>query len=405
MKILFIMNNSFSTSSTSEHLMKAIIERLAESGNHVHVLQMLKSGDTLTLPEQLSRYSIKESNTKKGLVTTEGVRIRPQKKTDFAARYLHAVRHFLSYGKLLRKHSDAEAAFIQSTNVAGVAVWLVRKYVKGALITYNVQDIMPYNLAFSGRIKQNGILFSMLAAVQRYGYKHSDHIITISEDMRDTLTADGIEADKIEVIYNWSYQDNLYEKLDLEQVSNLLDRKSFNVVYAGNIGLMQNVDLLIEAAKLMKDDKSVRFTVIGNGVYAEKLKEKAGKDNLDNITFRPMQPPELAPFIYSAADINVIPLVRDVYRTALPSKTATCLACQKPVIFAIGKASRFGREVLRETGCPLIESSDAQSLVEEINRIRAGKYTINTGEFFLKDFGVTKNSRRYADIITGQTEK
>lgn len=405
MKILFIMNNSFSTSSTSEHLMKAVIERLAESGNHVHVLQMLKPGDTLTFPESLLKYTTEEKNNSKGFITTEGVQIRPQKKTSFALRYLHAVRHFLLYGKLLRIHKDARVVFVQSTNVAGVAIWLVRRYIKEAAITYNVQDIMPYNLAFSGKIKKNGFVFSALAAVQRYGYLHSDHIITISEDMKDTLTADGIDADKIEVIYNWSYQDEPYENLDLTEVSDMFSSKDFNVVYAGNIGVMQNVDLLIEAAKLMKDEKAIRFHIIGDGVYREKLKERAGKYKLTNITFWPMQPPELAPFIYSAADINVIPLVRNVYRTALPSKTATCLACQKPVIFAIGKAGRFGRKILRETGCPVIESENAENLVEEIRRIRAGECAINTRDFFLKYFGITRNSRRYADIITGQAKK
>ena len=94
-----------------------------------------------------------------------------------------------------------------------------------------------------------------MATEQRYGYKHSDHIITISEDMKDTLVTDGIPVEKIEVVYNWSYQDELYENLDLSPVSQMFDKNYFNVVYAGNIGVMQNVDILVETAKLMKEDK------------------------------------------------------------------------------------------------------------------------------------------------------
>jgi glycosyltransferase involved in cell wall biosynthesis len=83
----------------------------------------------------------------------------------------------------------------------------MRKKLPKAIVTFNVQDIFPYNLAFSGRLKRNSIVFRILAAEQRYGYKHSDHVITISEDMKDTLVADDVDPDKVEVIYNWSYQD------------------------------------------------------------------------------------------------------------------------------------------------------------------------------------------------------
>lgn len=69
---------------------------------------------------------------------------------------------------------------------------------------------------------------------------------------------------------------------------------------------------------------------------------------------------------YSAADVNVIPLVKDVYRTALPSKTATCLACQKPIIFAIGKDSKFGQRAMKEAGCPVVEADRADELVQAI---------------------------------------
>ena len=110
-----------------------------------------------------------------------------------------------------------------------------------------------------------------------------------------------------------------------------LDPACFNVVYAGNIGVMQNVDLLVETARLMQEDPDVHFHIIGNGLYKKKLEAKAREYGVRNLSFWPMQPPEMAPAIYSAASVNVIPLVKNVYKTALPSKTATCLACGKPV--------------------------------------------------------------------------
>ena len=392
MKVLFLMNGNFSGHSTSEHLLEAILIQLASNGNQVHVIQMLKETDELTLPE-----SIKEL-----AVTTEAVHVKPQKKTDFVARYLNVLKNYYHCKSAIKRNSECDAVFLQSTNAAGFAVRMVRRYLKSASITYNVQDIFPYNLVYSGNLKKNGLVFRILAGVQRYGYNQADHIITISEDMKDTLVADGIPADKIEVIYNWSYQDELYEDLDLSPVAHMFNKDFFNIVYAGNIGVMQNVDILIEAAKQMKDDKSVWFHIIGNGVYKERLEAKVKEYGITNTSFWPMQPPELAPLIYSAADVNVIPLVKDGYRTALPSKTATCLACQKPIIFAIGRDSLFGKKILEEAHDYVVEAEKPDELVIAIKNVQNGNDKNQSGEFFLNYCSITTNSRLYADCITNR---
>lgn len=388
MKVLFWMFIGFDQHATSEHLLSAVIERLCETGHSVHIIQKNTGGNLPVIPERLNKYD----------VTTDVIPYQAANKGNFIARYLTE----LKYVNACKNHitSNYDAVFIQSTNVAGFAVKTVRKKLPKAIITFNVQDIFPYNLMYSGGLKKNSPVFKIMAAEQRYGYKHSDNIITISEDMKDTLVADGTAADKIEVIYNWSYQDELYENLDLSPVAHMFDKNYFNVVYAGNIGVMQNVDILIETAKLMKDDNSVWFYIIGNGVYKEKLEARAKEYGITNISFWPMQPPELAPLIYNVADVNVIPLVKDVYRTALPSKTATCLACQKPIIFAIGKESKFGQTAMKEAGCPVVEADKPEELVEAIRVIQSGKKSNTAEEFFLEHFKNTENSKMYSNLIT-----
>ena len=390
MKVLFWMFIGFDRHATSEHLLSAVIERLCEAGHSVHIIQKNTGGDLPSIPEKLRQYN----------VTADVIPYKAADKGNFTARYLaelkyiHACRNYITSGY--------DAVFIQSNNVGGFAVKAIRKKLPKAIVTFNVQDVFPYNAAYSGKLKNNGLMFKMLAAVQRYGYKKADHVITISEDMKDTLAADGTARDKIEVIYNWSYRDELYQDVDLSLVSHIFDPHYFNVVYAGNIGVMQNVDILIEAAKQMKDDKSVWFHIIGNGVYKDKLESRAKEYGITNISFWPMQPPELAPAIYSAADVNVIPLVKNVYRTALPSKTATCLACQRPIIFAIGKDSKFGKRVMEEIGCQVVEADQAEALAEAIRSASSGERENRAGEFFLKNCKKTENSSRYAELITSR---
>ena len=388
-KVLFFLSIGLDRQATSGHLINAMIEALCKDGNSVHIIQKDTGGSLPSIPEGLSKYP----------VTTDCIQFRAANKGNFIARYLNELKYIRAAQRKIG--SEYDAVFIQSTTVAGFTVRAIRKRLPNSIVTINVQDIFPYNLACTGGLKTDSLIFKALAAVQRYGYKHSDHIITISEDMKETLVQDGSPMEKVKVIYNWSYQDEPYENIDIAKVSHMFSSDYFNIVYAGNIGIMQNVEIIIEAAKLMRTDKSVWFHIIGDGVYKNKLEDMAKEYQIENISFWPMQPSELAPMIYSAADINVIPLVKGVYRTALPSKTATCLACQKPIIFAIGKESRFGIKMVKETNCALIESDDPKSLVEAIYLIKGRRVTsANFRELYLQNFSVSRNSDLYSKTIT-----
>lgn len=390
MKILFWMFTGFDRHVTSEHLLTAVIEQLCAAGHSVHILQKDTGGDLPAIPEPLSGYD----------VTTDAVPFQAAAKGNFVARYLADLKYVRACRQ--RIPTDCGAVFLQSNNVAGFAVKAVRRRLPNAILTFNVQDIFPYNAAFSGAVKQTGLAFRVLAAAQRSAYRRADHVITISEDMRDTLVSDGVDAGKIAVVYNWSYQDTPYENLDLAPVAHLFAPDCFRVVYAGNLGVMQNVELLIETAREMRGDPNVRFYIIGDGAYRERLRAKAEDCGLANVVFLPMQPPELAPLIYSAADVNVIPLRKDIYRTALPSKTATCLACGRPIIFALGAESRFARAAAEAAGCRVTEPDRPEQLAEAIRAVRSEGRVPGDSAFFRARFSRTVNSRRYAGIITGE---
>lgn len=368
------------------------MEQLCKSGHEIHILQKNTGGDLPSIPEALSGYP----------VTTTAIPFEKASKGNFIARYYKELRYISKCKKCFNQQYDS--VFIQSNTVAGIAVKAVSKKLPNARITFNVQDIFPYNLMYCGRIKQNGLLFKLLAKEQRYAYTRADCVITISEDMKDTLVNDGVNNDKISVIYNWSYQDEPYTNVDTSLVSNMFNKEFFNVVYAGNIGMMQNVDILIEAAKLLKEDKSVWFHIIGNGVYKDKLEAKAREYDINNISFWPMQKPELAPVIYSAADVNVIPLVKNVYRTALPSKTATCLACGQPIVFAIDKYSIFGRKIENETDCQVVDSQNAMEIVNSIKNIKKNFDSKSQIEFYEKNMNKSQNSKLYSDLIVCEND-
>lgn len=387
MKVLMWMGGNFDRRTPSEHLLVAIVQALYADGHTVHIIQKDTGGPLPKLPSELVELG----------VTTDCIPCQLASKGNFIARYLVELRYVWKCRRLIKKYRDYDAVFNQSSNVAGFMAFVVKHNMPKARLTYNVQDIFPENAAYIGSVK--GIVYKILSAEQRYAYRHADQIVTISEDMKELLIEKGADSQKTDVVYNWSYTDNLYRYEDVynEKIAKYLSTGKFNVVYAGNIGAMQNVDVVVETAKLMQDEEDVHFHIFGDGMYKERLQHEA--EGLSNISFWPMQPSNLAPSIYAMADVNVIPLAPNIYRTALPSKTATCIACQKPIIFCIGKDSTFGKKLEDQEGYYLVNSSDSDELRDAILKIENLHPYINSSALYKEMFAKTENSKKYSELI------
>ena len=391
MKVLMWMDGSFDRRTPSEHLLVAIVQALYANGHTVHIIQQNTGGPLDVLPKELVDLG----------VTTDCVPCQMAAKVNLAGRYLAGLGYIWRCRKAIWKHRDCEAVFNQSSNAAGVMAFMVKRLLPKARLTYNVQDIFPENAAYIGSAK--GIVYKILSAEQRYAYRHADQIITISEDMKELLIEKGADSQRTKVVYNWSYTDSLYRYEDVysEKIAKFLSTDKFNVVYAGNIGAMQNVDVVVETAKLMQDEEDIHFHIFGDGMYKERLQHEA--ERLRNISFWPMQPSELAPSIYAMADVNVIPLAPNIYRTALPSKTATCIACGKPIVFCIGRESKL-LNILEQNGlCAFVPSDDAKCLAESVLNLKKSlKDRTFLDEKFHQYFEREKNSDEYSRLITGE---
>ncbi len=390
MNVLFWMNTSFDT--TSRHLLLSVLKTLCEKGHRVTVVHKAGNGN-LDFLNDFSKCDIE----------FHSIDVNEASKANLIHRFILEGLYLFKSRKKISKKFDV--AFVQSSNIFGLFVWFLRKKRNNTRIVLNVQDIFPLNASLSGKLSKKGIPYQILSYMQRCAYKKANHIITISEDMKETLVADGVNESKISVIYNWSYQDQLYnlDCIDFSNVSHIFNSDHFNVVYAGNIGVMQNVKILIKAANLLKDNIKIHFHVIGDGVYKAQLNQMTKELSLTNVSFWPMMSSIDAPSIYAKADVNVIPLVKDVYKTALPSKTATCLACGKPIIFCIGKESKFAQLAAQRTNCKILESDDPEGLAQAILDVYKDPKAIGYDAFFIEMFSKTENSRKYAEIITGSS--
>ena len=393
MNILFWLSIGLDRRTPSEHLLTAMIEALYKRGHTVHILQKDTGGQIKELYPKLQDLG----------VTTTKIEMSPVAHNNLVNRYVSDVEYVQKAKRWLKINGHTfDRVFLQSSNVAGFQMRALKSYVPQVPIIFNIQDLFPENAVYSGKLKKSGAPYYLFSHLQKYAYKNASALITISEDMKSEIVQLGVDKDKIEVIYNWSYQDQSYDTSLSENrdIRKMLPHNVFNVVYAGNIGVMQNVEIIIETAKRCQDP-GVVFHIFGDGVHKKKLEDEAC--GLSNVRFWPMQPVEKAPALYSCADINVIPLARNIYKTALPSKTATCLAANAPVIFCIGTDSQFAKMVNSKTGCPIVDCEDSKSLLDMILKIKNKDLTCDTTDFFIKNMGISHNSMEYARIIEAGT--
>lgn len=253
----------------------------------------------------------------------------------------------------------------------GVVVGLAKK-VSGKKVIYNLQDIFPDSLVTSGICNEESMLMKIGHVMENFTYRNADHIITITDDMKINIMKKGVPEEKISVVRNWidtnkvkhiSRDDNtLFDQLKLQ-------RDKFYVVYAGNLGKVQGVDVILKVASLMKEKKKIQFVIFGNGSEEDNLKKIVNERHLDNVSMYPLQPIERVSEVYSMADVCVISCTPGTGGSGMPSKTWTIMAAGVPIIASFDIPSEMARTI-EEVECGFCtRAGDEKELSERIMRV------------------------------------
>ena len=147
--------------------------------------------------------------------------------------------------------------------------------------------------------------------------------------------AKGVPEKKIVVIYNWVDQNAV---VDIPRSENILfdryglDRSKFYITYNGNIGLTQNMDMLLEVAKALEANEDIQFVLVGNGAYLEQVQQIIKDRNINNVTLLPFQPYEEISHVFSLGDVSLVISKPGVGANSVPSKTWSIMSASRPVL-------------------------------------------------------------------------
>lgn len=390
MKVVIATPILYNATSPFNHLFSDIIGGFLEDGNEVIRLVAVENEN-----ETEFKYGYTGKNIQYQLFKRKN-----SDHGNIISRYLRDSLTNIREARALRKLDGVDVLF---EDVSYSSFWAVRAAKKkGIKVVAMLQDVWPDNAVQSHLISEGSILYKYFEMWQKYVYKHADRIICISDDMKDFISSKGVDEKKIEVIYNWGYSDEVVDIAweDNEFVKKYsLDKTKFYAIYAGNIGKMQNVEIVVNAAKELQDRDDIQFLIIGDGARRKAIEDMA--KGMKNITMLPMQPSEIATHIYSAAGVNIIPLVTGGTKTALPSKTGVVMSCGKPSIYTYGSESKFSKMVEEYDAGISVDADDGKGLAKMIASVAENKKDDKNVVYrvFRTYFVRSINVRKYSDVV------
>lgn len=233
-----------------------------------------------------------------------------------------------------------------------------------------ISDLWPATAVAQGRLS-NPKLIKLTESLATFVYTRADMVVGVAQSMCAEAIRKGVPKEKVVHIPNGTDTAQFYPGADRDTIRSVLGLEGkFVVMYAGTMGPAHGLDAVLDAAKLLQDDKDVRFVLIGEGAVKQDLVDKAAQEGIHNVSFVERQPQSRMPSILNAAKVVVIPQrKRQFFSGVVPYKTSEAMACGRPIIMAspIGEAT----QMLEQAGAGLaVEPECPHALAAAVRKIK-----------------------------------
>lgn len=267
---------------------------------------------------------------------------------------------------LLRKqHFDVVFVYAPSPIIQAIpAVWLA--FIKRAKLVTWVQDLWPQSLEATGFVRNRRVL-AMVAVLVRWIYRRCDLLLVQSQAFISPVKA---MAGKTPVQYHPNPGELAFGEAGSSGPSAFVLEPGFNVVFAGNLGTVQALGNVLDAAELLLPHADVRIVLVGSGSRCEWLQQEVIRRQLGNVQLAGRFAPDAMPGILAQASALLVSLVRSpIMSQTVPSKVQAYLAAGKPIIASLdGEGARVLEESGAGVSCP---AEDAVALAQAVLRLRA----------------------------------
>ncbi len=251
----------------------------------------------------------------------------------------------------------------------GWAAWFI-KSLRRIPFVYDIQDLWPDTVSQSDMMRSS-FLNRLLGYYCLWVYRTAAHIVVQSPGFKKTLEYRGVAGDKISVIYNWCDESAIRPiAADMRLSKELNMAEKFNIVFAGNMGKAQGLDIVIKAAGLLQDLRDIQFVLIGDGTEVCRLKEEVNACSITNVIFLARRPMATISSVLNLADVLLVHLVNDtLFRITIPSKTQAYMRMGQPIL--MGVAGDAAEIIKRFNAGICFNPSDHKSLADAVRQLYA----------------------------------
>lgn len=319
------------------HLLASLAHRVQARGHRVQVLTGIPYDESGAFAQGYRfRWRTRE--------TVDGVPVL--RVPLFPSHDRSGLRRTLTYGTFAASAATIGAASIEKPDVAyvyhppatnGLPARVLRLF-RGVPFVYHVQDLWPDTLPATGMVN-NATVLKMVDAWCRQIYRAADRLIVLSPGFQRKLLERGVPEEKIDVVYNWArgMQERPREPDEAVRQALAPPKATFDILFAGNMGMAQGLEAVVDAARLLQDEApEIRFVFIGPGVKVAELKAKARRVGADNVLFLPPQAVSQMGRIFEWADVLLVHLKDDpLFAITIPSKTQDYMTAGKPILMGV----------------------------------------------------------------------
>ncbi len=266
-----------------------------------------------------------------------------------------------------------------------------------------IHDLWPESVKDAGGIN-NKFILNLIDLMTRSIYLFYKTILVQSPYFNDYLLEQRVSENKI--IYYPYYAENFYRVVKPKKEIKSLFGDAINIVFAGNIGVAQSFDTIIDAAIILKKSLSnFKFIIIGDGRDKKRVVNRINKLSLsDSFSFLGSYPPTDMPDFFACADALLVSLKdTEIFSMTIPGKLQSYLACGKPIIASL---NGIGAKIITESKSGFVSKSEdsdglAKSIIRfsNLNDSQKVQFGENARHYFTKEFERTKLLQRLIDIF------
>ena len=300
--------------------------------------------------------------------------------------------------------ADVVLGFSPPIFMAGAA-WAIAR-ARRIPFVLNVKDLFTDAVVSSGLVRA-GALTTALARAERTLYARADHVVTPAHSFARELTLRGVPETRLTVIPDWADGEFITPRSRETALRAEwgLAPDDFVLLYSGSLGYSSELETVLHAAALLRDEPRFRLVVVGDGVKRPALEALAREQALTNTQFHPLQPRARIPEVFATADLSLVTLSATGGRVSTQGKLYSLMAAGRPVLAVVPPTTDSWTQVGGDGVGWTVAPGDAAGVAARVRALMAAPAALTVAgrrarEVFDSTYSLDACVRRFSDTLS-----